>query len=148
MPGELDFAVDLEDVRARVGTLHYFTAVETLQEATLQLENLSGIPPLAYVTTASETAEANKLMGGPDAWSQRVTTDVSILFCVPAERAAGAARDELEATRRAVIRILLAWTPKGAESPFQYRRFLLRASQDGLIWGEVIMRTSYHLRLA
>lgn len=143
MAGELDFGVDLETVRERLAGLKYFTAVSTLQEASLEIENLTGIPPLAFVSTVSETAELNKLIG---AWSQRVTTRVSVLFCVPAERAAGDARDDLEETRKAVIRILLAWTPDGADSPLQYDRFLLRASRDGLIWGEVIMRTLYHLR--
>jgi hypothetical protein len=142
---ELDFAVDLEDVRKRLCALSYFTDVSTLQEATLELENLSGIPPLAYVAVASETAEDNNLIG---AWSQRVTTRISVLFCIPAERADEKPRDVLEEARKAVIRMLVAWTPGGADSPFQYDRFLLRGSQDGLIWGEVLMRTSYHLRLA
>jgi len=145
MADELDFAVDLDDIRKRVDSLTYFTSVTTLQEATLDLDNMSGTPPLAYVAVASETAEENKLVG---AWSQRVTTRISILFCIPAERADGEARDEVETARKAVIRILVGWTPKGAESPMNYDRFLLRASQDGLIWGEVLMLTRYHLRLA
>lgn len=145
MADELDFGIDLDSVRKRLCELSYFTDVSTLQEATLDLDNLSGIPPLAYVAVASETAEDNKLIG---AWSQRVTTRVSVLFCIPAERADEKPRDVVEETRKAVIRILIAWTPEGADSPMQYDRFLLRASQDGLIWGEVLMRTSYHLRLA
>lgn len=144
----LEFAPDLTNIRDRVAKLSYFTSVQDLQEATLDLENLRGVPPLAYVSIASETAEPNRLTGGPDAWSQRVTSDVSILFCIPAERADERPRDDLDEARKAIIRILLGWTPDGADSPMQYRRFLLRASRDGLIWGEVLMRTAYHLRLA
>jgi len=145
MADELDFAVDLDSIRDRLSSLAYFTAVESLQEGTLNIENLIGIPPLAFVSTVSETAEKNKLVG---AWSQRVTPTISVLFCIPAESASGSAGDELEAARKAIIRILLGWTPTGAEDPLSYSRFLLRASRDGLIWGEVLMTTTYHLRLA
>jgi hypothetical protein len=141
----LDFAIDLSDVRDRLRSLSYFTDVQDMQEATLDLENLSGIPPLAYVSTVSETAEENKTTGG---WSQRVTSDISVLFCVPAERADERPRDVVEDTRKAVIRILVGWQPKGAEYPLAYVRFLLRASRDGLVWAEVITRTTYFYRLA
>lgn len=145
MADELDFAIDLDDVRKRLCGLSYFTDVSTLQEATLDLDNMSGIPPLAYVTTASQTGEPNRLIG---AFSQRVTTRISVLFCIPAERADGKPRDVLEETWKAVVRILLGWTPAGSESALEFDRFLLRASRDGLIWGEVLMRAVYHLRLA
>lgn len=141
----LDFGVKLDSVRDRLRTLSYFTSVSTLQEAALQLDNLSGIPPLAFVSTASETAEPNKLIG---TISQRVTTRISTLFCVPAERADEGTSDEMEETRKAVIRILLGWQPDGAEKVLGYDRFLLRASQDGLLWGEVLMLTTYRLGLA
>lgn len=143
----LAFGVDLEDVRERLSSLKYFTTVERLQDFVLDIEEgVSGTPPLAYVSVASETAEPNKLSGGPDAWSQRVTVTVSVLFCIPASRADEKPMDDVEDARKAVVRMLLAWTPKGAESPFQFARFLLRDSRDGLIWSEVLMRTSYHLR--
>lgn len=146
MPDELDFAVDLEDIRARVNKLSYFTDVLQLEDATLDLESgVEGIPPLAYVSTASETAEKNRLTG---TLAQRVTVRISVLFCIPAERADKASRDEVETTRKAVIRILLGWKPKGAEQWLEYDRFLLRASRDGLIWGEVLMLTTYRLELA
>jgi len=142
----LAFAVDLEDVRKRLCSLSYFTDVSCLQEAMLDLDKgISGIPPLAYVSTASETAERNKLIGDI---SQRVTQVVSVLFCVPLERADEKPRDVVEETRKAVIRILLGWTPAGAEKGLEYDRFLLRVSRDALVWGEVLMRTTYHLRLA
>jgi hypothetical protein len=145
MASELDFAPDLNSIRERVAALSYFTDVRTLQEAALDLEEMNGIPPLAYVSTASETAEPNKLIGSI---SQRVSTRISVLFCVPAERADDKTRDELEEARKAVIRILLGWTPLRAEKPFEFDRFLLRASRDGLLWGEVLMLTTYRLTLA
>lgn len=141
----LNFAVDLDSVRDRLRQLSYFNSVTTLQEATLDLENMAVLPPAAYVATASETAEPNKLIG---TISQRVTTRISTLFCVPAERADEKTRDELEDARKAVIRILLGWTPDGAEKALAYDRFLLRASRDGLLWGEVLMLTTYRLGLA
>jgi hypothetical protein len=145
---ELDFGVNLDTVRDRLAQLNYFTDVQTLQDATLDLESgLRGIPPLAYVSTTSETAEPNRLIG-PGSWSQRVTVTISAMFCIPAERADEKPMDEVERTRRAVTRILVGWTPDGAESPLQYYRFLLRGSRDGLIWGEVLTRTVFHYRLA
>jgi hypothetical protein len=144
-PDPLDFAVNLTSVRDRLSTLAYFNSVSDLQEATLNIENLTGIPPLAFVSVASETADPNKLIGG---LSQRVTVSISVLFCVAAEAADRRPKDALDETRRAVIRILLGWTPVGAEKALEYQRFLLRASRDGLIWGEVLMRTLYYLRLA
>lgn len=138
----LAFSVDLDDVRARVGSLSYFNSVTNLQEATLALENMNALPPAAFVAIASETAERNKTIGGH---SQRVTATVSILFCVPAESASDTAGDELEQARKAVIRILIGWQPKGADSEFDFDRYLLRANADGLIWGEVLMRTTYRI---
>jgi len=143
---ELEFAVDLSDVRDRLAALRYFNGVTDIEDATNVIETLSALPPWAFVSVASETAEANRIAAGGH--SQRVTVDVSVLFCVPAESRAEDTGDVVERTRRAVIRILLAWTPKGAESPFNYSRYLLRATGDGLVWGEVIMRTRYRLTAA
>jgi hypothetical protein len=145
MTAELEFAIDLDEVRDRLRGLKYFTSVETLQEANLDPAEMSGIPPMAFVAVASETAERNKLIG---TLAQRVTVRISTLFCIPAERADENARDELDEARRAVIRILLGWTPTRALDWLEYDRFLFRASRDGLLWGEVIMSTSYRLELA
>lgn len=141
----LAFAVDLNSVRDRLATLSYFLSVQNIQDATNALEHLDALPPAAFVSTARETAEKNKVIGGH---SQRVSTTISVLFCVPAERAADDAADVVEETRKAVIRILLGWTPAGAGDPLNYERYLLRATGDGLIWGEVLMTTSYRLTLA
>lgn len=142
---DLDFAVDLESVRERLSALSYFTSVTNLQDATVAIENMNALPPAAFVAVASETGEPNKTIGD---FAQRVNVTISILFCVPAERADGKAGDELEDTRKAVIRILLGWVPDRALGQLQFQRYLLRASGDGLIWGEVLMTTSYRLSLA
>lgn len=140
----MDFAIDLESVRDRLTGLSHFTSVTNLQAAVLAIENMNATPPAAFVAIASETAEANKLVGG---LSQRVNVTISALFCVPAESASDSAGDELEDTRKAVIRILLGFTPGRAMKALEFDRYLLRQSGDGLIWGEVLMRTSYRLTL-
>ncbi len=145
MPHELAFAVDLDSVRDRLSTLSYFNSVTNLQEATIAIESMNALPPAAFVAVASETAEPNKTIGD---FVQRVNVTISILFCVPAERADGKAGDDLEDARKAVIRILLGWVPERALGQLQFQRYLLRASGEGLIWGEVLMTTSYRLSLA
>ncbi len=141
----LDFGPDLDHVRRRVADLSYFNSVTDLQAATVAIVEMNALPPAAFVSIASETAEPNKLV---TTISQRVNVTISTLFCVPVERASGCAGDEMDETRRAVIRILLGFTPDRAEKPLEYDRFLLRVSEDGLIWGEVLMRTCYRLGLA
>ncbi len=138
----LDFAVDLDTVRDRLKTLDYFNGVTTIQDGTVAAESLDLLPPWAFVSVASEKASPNKLIGGH---RQLVAVSISILFAVPAERADGETGDVVEDTRKAVIRILLAWTPGRAEKALQYERYQLRATGDGLVWGEVLMGTEYFL---
>lgn len=141
----LEFGLDEDEIRDRVRALSYFTEVLTLDDATLDLENgVQGTPPLAYVSVVSETADRNRLTG---TLAQRVTVVVSVLFCIPAERADGKVRAEIRKARKAVVRILLGWKPTNALDWLEYDRFLLRASRDGLLWGEVLMRTTYRLTL-
>jgi hypothetical protein len=139
----LEFAVDLDSVRDRVATLGYFNGVTTIQDGTSAYENLDLLPPWAFVSVASEKASPNKLQGGGH--RQRVAVSLSILFAVPAERADKKAGDEVEDARKAVIRILLAWTPGRAIKACEYERYQLRASGDGLVWAEVLMGTEYFL---
>lgn len=141
---DLDFAVDLESVRQRLCQLSHFTSVTNLQDSSVVIEQMSAIPPAAFVAVTSERAEPNKTIGG---FAQRVNVTISTLFCVPAERADGKAGDDLEDTRKAVIRILLGWTPDRAESMLQFQGYALKAAGDGLLWGEVLMTTSYRLTL-
>jgi len=136
--------VDLESVRDRVQTLGYFLTVLDVQKATQALEQeIAFNPPAAFVSTVSETAEKNTVIGG---WKQRVEVVVSVLFALAAERMAGDESDEAEQVRKAVRGILTAWTPGGADTAFQYDRYLIRGTGGGLVWGECLFRTSYQLR--
>lgn len=141
-PDPLAFAVDLESVRARFEALSYFLAVLDIQAATEAIQEEIARPPMAFVSVASETAEANKLIGGH---SQRVFVTLSVLFCEQVARAAKDTRDAMERTRKAVIRQGMAWTPEGAEKALEYDRYLLRGMSGGVIWGEVLFRTSYRV---
>jgi hypothetical protein len=138
----LAFAVDLDSIRDRLATLEYFNGVTTITDGTAAAENLDLLPPWAFVSVPREVAEKSKLIGGH---RQRVAVSISILFAVPAERADEQTGDVVEDTRKAVIRILLAWTPARAEKALEYERYQLRASGDGLVWAEVIMTTEYFL---
>jgi hypothetical protein len=139
----LDFAIDLGSVRRQVETLGYFNSVTDVQKATTAIEQLDAHPPAAFVSVSSEVAEKNRLATG---LAQRVNVTISCLFAILSERADGRADDEMEAVRKAVIRILLGFTPDRALKPLEYDRYALRAAGDGLVWGEVLMRTSYDLR--
>jgi len=140
----LDFAVDLDDVRDRLLLLQYFVSVTDVADAVQAIEDFPAVPPAAYVSIASETAQPNQLIGGH---AQRVLTTISVLFCEQAARQDRDTRDRMEATRKAIIRQLIAWTPNRAAGPLQYARYLLRASGDGLVWGEVLFSTSYRVSI-
>ena len=147
MSDALDFGIDLEDVRQRYLGMKYFVSVTDIQAATEILRDpdaMGFVPPAAFVSIASETAEPNKTIGGH---AQRVNVTLSILFAVPSARLDHGADDEVEQTRKAVIRMGLAWRPKGAAAALDYQRYLLRASGQGLVWGEVLFSTSYQLRV-
>jgi len=115
-----------------------------LQDSTVVVDQMQAVPPAAFVSITRESGEPNKTIGG---FSQRVNVTISTLFCVPAERADGKAGDDLEDTRKAVIRILLGWIPDRADSMLQFQGYSLRAAGEGLLWGEVLMTTSYRLTL-
>jgi hypothetical protein len=132
----LDFGIDLASIRDRVRDLGYFNAVETVERALLAFEGLGVLPPAAFVSTASESAVRLGTIGGPETY--RVTTDISTLFCIPAEQRDDGALDIIEKARRSVMIQLVNWTPEGAETPLRYRRWLIKAVAEGLIWGEVI----------
>lgn len=143
-PDPLDFAVDLDDVRERIKVLRYFLTVDDIETASRAIEAENAAPPAAFVSIQSETAEANKTIGGH---SQRVSVSLSVLFCEPLARSDRETRDVMERTRKALIRQLVAWTPRNAGKALQYERYLLRAVGAGLIWGEVLFRTEYRLTL-
>lgn len=144
LPPELDFGPKLDDVAARLNTLSYFNSVQPYIAAVMAIEDGIAHPPAAYVSISSETAEPNRLIGGH---GQRVTLQISILFCVKSENASGDADDALDRTRRAVIRLMMGWAPPGAEKALDFVRYGIRASGDGLVWAEAVFGTSYRLDL-
>ncbi len=136
----LDFAVDLESVRDRVAALGYFVSVRDIQAATEAIVDEIVLPPAAFVSVAAETAERNNVIGGH---SQRVTVTLSVLFAEQVQRAAADTRDRVELTRKAVMRQLIAWTPRNAAASLEYDRYLLKGMSGNVIWCEVLFRTSY-----
>jgi hypothetical protein len=147
MSDAIDFGIDLEDVRKRFLGMGYFLSVTDIQAASEALSDPDAfgfLPPAAFVSIASETAEPNKTIGGH---AQRVNVLLSMLFAIPSARADREADDEVEQVKRAVIRMGVAWKPKGAGAALDYSRYVLRATGGGLVWGEVLFSTSYQLRV-
>jgi hypothetical protein len=144
LPPELDFGPSCDDVAERLRSLTYFNTVQPYVAAVLAIEDGTALPPAAYVSVTSETAEPNRLIGGH---GQRVTVSFSILFCIRAENASGNVDDALDRTRRAVIRLMLGWAPPGAEKALDFSRYQIRSTGDGLVWAEAIFTTSYRLDL-
>lgn len=136
------FGPDFAVIRDRVASLGYFLTVTDVQNAALAIEESQGMPPMAFLSTQAETAEPNKTTGGH---AQRVTARLSVLFAISMERAAHDGKDMAEQLRKAIMRLLIGWTPPGALGPLNYDRYLVRAIGDGLFWGEVLFVTSYRL---
>jgi len=141
----LDFGVDLPEIRDRLLAMGYFLSVTDILEASEALdETLSAAPPAAFVGTASERAEPNRTTGGH---SQRVEVEIAVLFAESTSRFDRKATDQLEQTRKAVTRQLLAFVPKGAGKALEYVRYRVVKIGDGLAWGEVTFSTSYRLSI-
>lgn len=140
----LDFAIDLDDVRERIRGMNYFLSVEDAESAAIAIQEENARPPAAFVSVASETAAPNKTIGGH---SQEVSVVLSVLFSQQLALASGETRDAIEETRKAIIRLLTAWTPKGAGKALEYERYLIRGYGVGVIWAEVLFRTRYRLTI-
>lgn len=144
----LAFAIDLDDVRDRIKAIGYFVNVEDIRASTEILSSDEGfafVPPAAFVSVASEKAQRDKVMSGASFHAQRVDVTISVLFAEAAVSFNRGADDQVERTRKAIIRQLIFWTPKRAAIALQYQRYLLRATGNGLVWGEVLFNTSYRL---
>jgi hypothetical protein len=136
--------VDLAEVRDRLTQLDFFLSVTDIQAATQVIEgDLSFTPPAAFVSIPNETFEPNRYAAGGH--GQRGIVTISVLYCIPSQRAADDVSDEVEQAKRAVRDILKAWTPKGAGKPLDLYRYAIRLNSDGLIWPEWLFRTSYDL---
>jgi len=143
--------IDLAAVRAHartitthiVPTVPGFLSVSDWSSATAAIEDGDAIPPALYVSLARETPDANRTSTGPRA--QRVRSTISFLFCLPAERADDERADPLEVARGAIIANQLGFKPAGALAGFAYAGYALRAEGGGLVWGEVLMSSSWDL---
>jgi len=139
----LDFGVDFEEVTARLEAMAYFLSVTDILDATEALDDtVPAAPPAAFVGTARERAEPNRLIGGH---AQRVPIGIAILFVESAARMDGRTKFQMEATKRAIIRQLVAWQPRGALSGLEYDGYRVVSIGNGLAWGEVTFATSYRL---
>lgn len=144
--------IDLSDVREQVRAIDApivpgvpgFLTTSDWSSATDAIDNGNGAPPAAYVSLAREQAEPNRLSSGGRA--QRVRSTVSVLFCLPSERADDERADPVEIARGSIIAKLIGFTPRGAVKGFDYAGWGLRAEGDGLVWGEVLFATSWDLR--
>lgn len=138
----LDFAIDLDDVRERIKGMGYFLSVEDVESASIAIQEENARTPAAYVSIASESGQEIRSTVGH---SSRVAVTLSVLFSQQAALATGETRDAIETTRKSLIRMLYGWTPKGAEKALEYDRYLIRGYGVGVIWAEVLFRTSYRL---
>lgn len=143
MAEPLDFGIDLDDVRQRIEAMAYFLSVTGIFEASEALdETIAAAPPAAFVGVATEVAAPNRLIGGH---SQHVDVSLSILFVESVSRFDRRGKDQLERTRKALIRQLIAWKPRNAQEGLQYQAYRVVALGDGLAWGEVTFATSYRV---
>lgn len=141
-PDPLAFGVDVNSVRDRVAGLGTFLLVGDIQTAEEALAGtLPFTPPAAFVSIVNEQAEPNRIAAG--GFSQRVGVRLSVLFAIKAQRALDDVRDEMERTRKAIIRQLVAFVPEGAEKGLGYDRYVLKRIDAGLCWGEVLFLASY-----
>lgn len=136
-------SIDLKACRDRLQDLGRFNDVGDSVSAGEAMTNFIARPPSAYVSTASERAGPNKLSTG---WRQRIFQTVSVLFVVGAERRDAEQGDEVEAHRLAIFESFTAWTPPGADGPFQYIGYSHRFAGDGLIWGESLFGAPYYFQ--
>lgn len=143
--------IDLDDVRGRVRAItapivpgvQGFLTTSDWSSATDAMENGNASPPAAYVTLSREQPDRNRLSSGGRA--QRVRSTISVLFCLPAERADDERADPIEIARGSVIAALVGFKPGGALAGLDYAGWSLRAEADGLVWGEVLFSTSWDL---
>lgn len=132
--------IDLDDVRAKIRDLGVYNEVGDALNGADAMENFVGRPPAAFVSTSSERAAPNKMATG---FRQRVYQGVSVLFVEGQESAARDTDDRVEARKRELVQLLVAWTPQGAASPFEYVSYSVRFIGGGLVWGEVILAAPY-----
>lgn len=145
MPDPLSLpGVNLADIRDRLTSLDFFLSVSDIQEATQVISGEIGFaPPAAFVSIPNETFEPNRYAAGGH--GQRGIVTISVLYCIPSQRAADDLSDEVEQAKRAVRDVLKGWNPEGAQKPLDLYRYAIRLNDNGLIWPEWLFRTTYDL---
>jgi hypothetical protein len=142
----LAFGIDLADVRTRLEGLGYFLSVTDVLEASEALDGtVTAAPPAAFVGVASETALGRP---GIQSWSQPMLVEISVLFAESAARMDRRATDQMEQTRRAVMRQMVGWKPARAQRALDFRRYRVVTVGGGLAWGEVTLDTQYLFTLS
>jgi hypothetical protein len=147
--------IDLSACRARARTIATelepgagagFLAVSDWSSATDAIMNGDAPTPALYVSLSREQPDKNRMTSGGRA--QRVRSTVSLLFCLAAERASGERADPIEIARGALIDSFVGYSPPGAVAAVDYAGYSIRQEDDGLVWGEVLVSTSWDLRKA
>jgi len=134
-------AVDLQDVKARVGEVSGLTKVNGVVNAAHALAT-SSRPGAAFVAVSSERAAPNKTSG---AHRQKVDCQIAVLLCLAAQQAADDVPDDAEAIRIAVRDHLTGWRPAGAERNLDYASYSVIRLGGGLVWLQLLFTTNYKL---
>ncbi len=135
-------AIDLVDVRERVGQAWQFASVTGVLSAAHAMQS-GGRANTAYVATSIERPTPNQMQGAHD---QKVVTQLAVIACLAMQDKARDAEDKAEEVRVAVIDHLTAWTPKGAQESLDYAGYRILSITKGLVWLEISFTTSWKLR--
>lgn len=127
--------------KIREGVPEFLSVGDSLSAADA-VTTFTARPPACYVSTSGERARGNELSTGH---RQRVIQTVSVLFVLGAERRDRQEADQVEAIKAALVKLLTAWTPEGAASPFEYGSYSLRFAGEGLAWGELLFAAPYYI---
>lgn len=140
------FGVDIKAVRDRLRLLKYFTDVQDIQGGAQAIGGYEPfVPPAAFVSIAAENYKPQKYAAG--GFAQSCEAILSVLMCIPANRADSEKADEVEQARKVTAAQLLGWQPPGAISPLQAVRYQVRLIADGFIWPEWQFRTKFDISL-
>lgn len=141
----LDYAVDLDTVADQLKTLGYFLEVQGILATGEALEGrIAARPPAAFVAVQSERAIRNQVIGGH---SQHFDVEIGVVFVEQSGRRKDAvtdrAMDQLEITKRAVVRILMGFTPRNAQQPLDFLSYRPISLGGGFAWGQCTFATTY-----
>lgn len=151
---EGDLGIDLQSIRDQLKTisdvldpgapLGGFLGVEGWTSATAAIENGNGIVPFAYVSTARQNADPNRLSSG--GFAQNVPAYISVLYQLGAYRADEDGVDPVERCWKAIVKSLVGFKPDGATRALRFVSQAIRQEGEGFVWGEVVVFTTWDLR--